>query len=274
MLILLLLALRATSADENDVYASDDNFVSPTQTADATEAALAARPRESPPAVATAAATEYAAWAAPPPERAQRAGPAGGLLVAAWPVTHNRTFPVDGGPPAAAALRPWGDVIDAPAGPGGAAAVAVVSAKPCAAAAIEVANSTCVGCGVVRRLAAGSAASAVVFAGRRIRELAFRFDGELARTRLRVKAVRGGSRCALPAAAGRRVAWLAPRSPAPAAAISRIDDKTVRLGLATLRLARGARGLAVADGLSRDGAELLAAGGLGLEVSGSCGQWE
>ena len=31
MLILLLLALRATSADENDVYASDDNFVSPTQ---------------------------------------------------------------------------------------------------------------------------------------------------------------------------------------------------------------------------------------------------
>ena len=46
MLILLLLALRATSADENDVYASDDNFVSPTQTADAAEAALAARPRE------------------------------------------------------------------------------------------------------------------------------------------------------------------------------------------------------------------------------------
>ena len=39
MLILLLLALRATSADENDVYASDDNFVSPTQRADETEAA-------------------------------------------------------------------------------------------------------------------------------------------------------------------------------------------------------------------------------------------
>ena len=36
-LIFLLLALRATSADENDVYASDDNFVSPTQTADAAE---------------------------------------------------------------------------------------------------------------------------------------------------------------------------------------------------------------------------------------------
>ena len=52
MRILLLLALRATSADENDVYASDDNFVSPTQTADAAEAALAfaARPREPPPA--------------------------------------------------------------------------------------------------------------------------------------------------------------------------------------------------------------------------------
>ena len=121
-LLVLLLALRATSADENDVYASDDNFVSPTQTADAAEAALAARPREPPPAVAAAAAAEYAAWAAPPPERAQRAGPADGLRVAAWPVTHNRTFPVDPG-----ALRPWGDVIDAPAGPGGAAAYSVPS---------------------------------------------------------------------------------------------------------------------------------------------------
>ena len=143
------------------------------------------------------AAAEYAAWAAPPPEQAP-ATPAGGLRIAAWPVTYNRTFPVD-----PAALQPWGDAIDAPAGPGGAAAVAVVSAKPCAAAALEVANATCVGCGVVRRLAAGGAASAVVFAGRRVRELAFRCDGDLLRTRLRVKAVRGGPRCALPAAAGR-----------------------------------------------------------------------
>ena len=146
--------------------------------------------------------------------------------------------------------------------------------KPRAAAALDAANATCVGCGVVRRLAAGGAASAVVFAGRRVRELAFRCDGELLRTRLRVKAVRGGPRCALPAAAGRRVAWLAPRSPAPAVAMSRIEGTTVRLGLATLRLARGARGLMIADSLSRDGAELLAAGGLSLEVSGSCGRWE
>ena len=52
--LILLLALRATSADENDVYASDDNFVSPTQRADETEAALAARPHEPPPAVTAA----------------------------------------------------------------------------------------------------------------------------------------------------------------------------------------------------------------------------
>ena len=50
--LVLLLASHATSADENDVYASDDNFVSPTQTADVAEAALAftARPRKPPPA--------------------------------------------------------------------------------------------------------------------------------------------------------------------------------------------------------------------------------
>ena len=54
--LVLLLASHATSADENDVYASDDNFVSPTQRADEAEAALAfaARPRGPPPAVAAA----------------------------------------------------------------------------------------------------------------------------------------------------------------------------------------------------------------------------
>ena len=242
MLILLLLALRATSADENDVYASDDNFVSPTQTADAAEEALAfaARPREPPPAVAAAAAagvrgvggSATGAGARDPGGRAPRRRLAGD----AQPDVSGRRRPASGRSTATLGRR---DRCARRAGRcrGGRRGLRQTVRGGRARR----------GQRDLRRLRCRAAP------GRGRRGVSGRLRGS-PRPRARVplrrrgradapasQGARGGPRCALPAAAGRRVSWLAQRSPPPAVAMSRIDGTTVRLGLATLRLARGAR---------------------------------
>ena len=147
--------------------ASDDNFgVSPTQTADAARR-RSPPARALPPAVTAAAAAEYAAWAAPPPEHAQV--PAGGLRVAAWPVTLAQpAFRSTRGP----CLSSWGDVIDAwltGRRRGGRRGLP----QKVRGGRARAANAN------LRRLrcCAGAwpraAVPAVVFAGRRVRELAF-----------------------------------------------------------------------------------------------------
>ena len=126
MRFLLLLAI--TFAEENAVFSDDDNFVSPTAAADATEAALKSSGGASSAwseALQAAVAREAKAWAKPPADvaaatRDAAAAVAGGAhAVAAWPLRDpaaalplGRALPRD----ALKKLQPTTDTVAVPLG--------------------------------------------------------------------------------------------------------------------------------------------------------------
>ena len=158
-------------------------------------------------------------------------------------------------------------------GPGGAALVAAVAPKACAAAELNATGALCVGCGLKRRTERGGAVVVSLIA-RTANDgvLHFACDGVVVKTPLRVTAPPPSKRCALPTPPGARVAWLAPPRPPRPSTRRRAEIAEVDLGLGrTLALSRGlARGLALFDGLTRRGESLVTA--VTLEATG-CDGW-
>ena len=158
-------------------------------------------------------------------------------------------------------------------GPGGAALVAAVAPKACAAAELNATGALCVGCGLKRRTERGGAVVVSLIA-RTAKDgvLHFACDGVVVKTPLRVTAPPPSKRCALPTPPGARVAWLAPPRPPRPSTRRRAEIAEVDLGLGrTLALSRGlARGLALFDGLTRRGESLVTA--VTLEATG-CDGW-
>ncbi|KAK7253544.1 hypothetical protein SO694_000011134 [Aureococcus anophagefferens] len=252
-----LLLLAVTFAEENAVFSDDDNFVSPTAAADATEAALKSSSGGASSAwseaLQAAVAREAKAWATAPADvaaatRDAAAAVAGGAhAVAAWPLRDPAPRARFGARAldALKKLQPTTDTVAVPLGETGVALVAVVAGR-------AMANATTAGALTVR---AGGRA--------------------VATARLTLEAPPpAAARASVRAPA--RVACLASAAPRRAPAAEPVDDRIIDLGLGrSLALARGKRaGLGVFAAVSRGGADLFDDRGLRLELAPDCGAWK
>ncbi|KAH8065710.1 hypothetical protein JL722_89 [Aureococcus anophagefferens] len=284
---------KAASLQENAVFSDDDNFVSPTAAADATEAALksssggassawsealqaavARRPRPgrrrrrtSPPRRGTRRRPSPAART---PSRPGRSGTGGALPL-------GRALPLD----ALKKLQPTTDTVAVPLGETGVALVAVVAGRAMANATVTVDAP-----GVASPAASISRPSPRASPRRRPRRAGRPRGGEtagaltvraggraVATARLTLEAPPPASR-RVASARQRRVAWLASAAPRRAPAAEPVDDRIIDLGLGrSLALARGKRaGLGVFAAVARR--DLFDDRGLRLELAPDCGAWK
>ncbi|KAH8067859.1 hypothetical protein JL720_12359 [Aureococcus anophagefferens] len=246
-----LLLLAVTFAEENAVFSDDDNFVSPTAAADATEAALKSSSGGASSAwseaLQAAVAREAKAWATAPADvaaatRDAAAAVAGGAhAVAAWPLRDpaaalplGRALPLD----ALKKLQPTTDTVAVPLGETGVALVAVVAGRAMANATVTVERPAS-----RRRLRRP-------FRGRR----------------------RGRALVVALAARGR------PRGGETAGALTvRAGGRAVATARLTLEAPPPASPSRVASGAaraSRGGADLFDDRGLRLELAPDCGAWK